>query len=111
MRTLPWCPSVLPASQERRVRRASRPSTLPIARAGLLQQHDIARDALGDCEATCRLLDAPRAYDLTPNAVPRPHPLHQSPTHPRYATQQALMFLDVRIALVNPTGAATIFTR
>jgi hypothetical protein len=39
------------------------------------------------------------------------HILHQAPTHPRYATQQALLFLDVRIALVNPTGAATILTR
>jgi hypothetical protein len=37
------------------------------------------------------LLDASRAYDLTPNAVPRPHPLHQPPTHPRYATRQALL--------------------
>jgi hypothetical protein len=111
MRTLPWCPSVLPASPERRVRRASRPFTVPIARAGLLQQHDIARDALGGCEATSRLLDAPRADDLIPNAVPRPHPLHKAPTHPRYATRQALLFLDVRIALINPTGAVTIFTR
>jgi hypothetical protein len=53
------------------------------------------------------LINPPRAYDLTLNAVPRPHPLHQTPTHPRYATRQALLFLDVLIALVNPTGAAT----
>ncbi|KAJ7333264.1 hypothetical protein DFH08DRAFT_880971, partial [Mycena albidolilacea] len=99
-------PSVVPVGPsclaERRVRRASRPSTLPIARTGLLQQHDITRDALADYEVTSRLLDAPRAYDLTPNAVPRPHPLHQAPMHPRDATRQALLFFDVRIALGNP---------
>jgi hypothetical protein len=111
MRTLPWCPSVLPASPECCVRRASRPSILPIARASLLKQQNIARDALGGCEVTSRLLDAPRAYDLTPNAVPRRHPLYQAPTHPTYTTRQALLFFDVRIALVNPTGAATIFTK
>ncbi|KAJ7300703.1 hypothetical protein DFH08DRAFT_1090515, partial [Mycena albidolilacea] len=47
----------------------SRPSTLPTARAGLLQQHDTERDALRDYKATARLLNAPRAYDLTPDAV------------------------------------------
>jgi hypothetical protein len=38
------------------------------------------------------LLDASRAYDLTSNAVPRPHP------------RQALLFFDVRIVLVDPHG-------
>jgi hypothetical protein len=71
-----------------------------------VQQHDIERGALDDYEATSRLLDAPRAYDLTPDAVPRPP---QAPAHPRYATQQALSFLDARVALVDPAGAAMIF--
>ncbi|KAJ6528472.1 hypothetical protein B0H19DRAFT_1274695 [Mycena capillaripes] len=39
----------------------------------------LKRDALSDHEATSRLLDASRAYDLTPNAIPRPHPQHPAP--------------------------------
>jgi hypothetical protein len=70
----------------RRVRRASRPSTLPIARAGLLQQHDIARDALGAERPPAACLTPP-CLRPHPHAVPRPHPLHQAPTHPRYATR------------------------
>ncbi|KAJ7811543.1 hypothetical protein B0H14DRAFT_3880054 [Mycena olivaceomarginata] len=48
-------------------------ATIHTARAGLLQQHDTERDALRDYKATASLLDVPRAYDLTPDAVSRPH--------------------------------------
>ncbi|KAJ6528502.1 hypothetical protein B0H19DRAFT_1385178 [Mycena capillaripes] len=75
-------PSLFPASRERRVRHAPRPPALPTARSGLLQQHDIERDALSDHEATSRLLGVPRAYDLTPDVVPRPHPQHPAPAQP-----------------------------
>ncbi|KAF8195174.1 hypothetical protein K438DRAFT_1968508 [Mycena galopus ATCC 62051] len=49
-----------------------------------------------------QMLDTPRAYDLTLDAVPRPRPQHQAPVHPRYETQQALWFFNVCAALVNP---------
>ncbi|KAJ7864424.1 hypothetical protein B0H14DRAFT_3862535 [Mycena olivaceomarginata] len=70
------------------------PSVAPVAPsssagASPLQQHDTERDALRDYKATARLLDAPRAYDLTPDA----------PT--LYAAQPALSFLDARVALVR----------
>ncbi|KAJ6563127.1 hypothetical protein DFH09DRAFT_1364240 [Mycena vulgaris] len=68
----PVRPSLLPAWPERRVRHALRLPALPAARAGLLQQHDTERDLLSDYEASIRLLDAPRAYDLTKCAVHRP---------------------------------------
>ncbi|KAF8195194.1 hypothetical protein K438DRAFT_1968529 [Mycena galopus ATCC 62051] len=43
---------------------------VPAAHVGLLQQHDIGRDALSDYDTTSRMLEAPRAYDLTLEAVP-----------------------------------------
>ncbi|KAJ7848500.1 hypothetical protein B0H14DRAFT_3453128 [Mycena olivaceomarginata] len=63
-------------------------ATIHTARAGLLQQHDTERDALRDHKATARLLDAPRAYDLAPDA-------------------SALQFLDVHVALVSGDSLRT----
>ncbi|KAJ7270275.1 hypothetical protein C8J57DRAFT_306280 [Mycena rebaudengoi] len=53
---------------------------------------------------------SPHARYIAPAAVPRPHPQHQAPAHPRYDAQQALPFLVARPAFVDPAGgAATIF--
>ncbi|KAJ7697742.1 hypothetical protein B0H14DRAFT_3904938 [Mycena olivaceomarginata] len=67
------------------------PSVAPVApssSAGASCQHDTERDALRDYKATSRLLDAPRAYDLTPDAP-------------------ALSFLDACVALVGDDSLRT----
>ncbi|KAF8146056.1 hypothetical protein K438DRAFT_1944809 [Mycena galopus ATCC 62051] len=59
-----------------RERHAAEP--LPPARPGPRHQHDTERATFSDYEATTRLLDAPRAYDLTP----MPHYAHTLHTRP-----------------------------
>ncbi|KAJ7895445.1 hypothetical protein B0H13DRAFT_2665100 [Mycena leptocephala] len=101
-------PSLFPGSQGRRVPHAPRPLALPPARAGLLHQHDTEHDAPSDCEATARLLDAPRAYTTRGTSPRTPYHVHAlkgeqhlTPAHPRYGTQQALPFLQTRAARIN----------
>ncbi|KAJ7797355.1 hypothetical protein B0H14DRAFT_3887111 [Mycena olivaceomarginata] len=74
------------------------PSVAPVAPSSSAGQHDTERDALRDYKAIARLLDAPRAYDLTPDIVSRPH-THLTSAHQRYAAQPALSFFVACVAL------------
>ncbi|KAJ7731965.1 hypothetical protein B0H14DRAFT_3899158 [Mycena olivaceomarginata] len=69
------------------------------------RQHDTERDALRDYKAIARLLDAPRAYDLTPDIVSRPH-THLTSAHQRYAAQPALSFFVAWVCDTTPERGA-----
>ncbi|KAF8217236.1 hypothetical protein K438DRAFT_413206 [Mycena galopus ATCC 62051] len=88
--------------------RASRHATtsLPPACTGLLQPYDTKRDALVTVKP---LPPAQSTLHVAADAVPRPHPQHQVPTHARYDTQQTLLFLGRASRSLIP-GAPTIFS-
>jgi hypothetical protein len=53
---------------------------------------------------------SPHARYIVPAAVPRPHPQHQAPAHPRYDARQALPFFVAHAVFVDPAGAAATFS-
>ncbi|KAJ7795422.1 hypothetical protein B0H14DRAFT_104955 [Mycena olivaceomarginata] len=101
-------PLALPAWPERRVRDAPQLPALPATRAGFLQLHDAEPDAFSDCEATPRL-EPHHTYATEPRTPYHAHALNTRLPRTLETTRSRRCPSSTRAALVDPTGATTIF--